>query len=388
MPNLPDDIGAIVQPGRRVADEADALSLALTSGDQGQIEDAAKDLADAYDRYTGRAAGYSSRLGFDEVSKLAEPAARDQGAADALASALVDMQVAVVLSRAAQATGEIDLPATPDDVDEATATLNGTLKALESPAAGTRFGFDEVTASQPAALKPSPDMDTARSAYQKQVDSFYSGLLKESSAVLTGAYHKVSGLDTGKIKEAIETVTGPMEAFPVGRLATRAVEAVKRAIATLKSILGTQVLGKAEEALGKLLGEIAKGDDALTLFLKYTYGYDAGRANIGAWLRDTKTDPAGLDGGTRTLGELQQQMTQALALEKRIIATLEMLRQPLTWVLKKFGGTLPLDLVMAGAYLLVANVALARGMDYADSSSVFQLVDGVLVVSRRTLGVN
>ena len=43
---------------------------------------------------------------------------------------------------------------------------------------------------------------------------------------------------------------------------------------------------------------------------------------------------------------------------------------------------------MAGSYLLVVNVALVRGMDYADSSSVFQLVDGILVVSRRTLGVH
>ena len=81
------------------------------------------------------------------------------------------------------------------------------------------------------------------------------GLLKESGALLTTAYQKVSGLDTGKIKEALETVAGPMEAFPVGRLAARALEAVKRAIATLKSILGTQALGKAEEVLGKLLAE-------------------------------------------------------------------------------------------------------------------------------------
>jgi hypothetical protein len=387
MPNLVNDIGTIVQPGRRVADEADAFSLALSSGDHGQIEDAADGLAQAYDRYTGSAAGYSSRLGFDEVSKLSQPAEKDRGAADALASALVDMQVALVLSRAAQATGEIDVPVTPDEMDAATATLNGTLKALEAPA-GTRFGFDEVTASQPGALPASPDADTAKSEYQKQVDSFYNALLKESGALLTTAYRKVSGLDTGKIKEAIEAVTGPMEAFPVGRLAARALEAVKRAIATLKSILGTQALDKVEEVLGKLLAEISKGDDALTLFLKYSYGYDAGRANIGAWLRDTKAAPATLDGGTRSVGELQQQMMQALSLEKRIIGTLETLRQPVTWVLKKFGGTLPLDLVMAGSYLLVVNVALVRGMDYADSSSVFQLVDGILVVSRRTLGVH
>jgi hypothetical protein len=42
---------------------------------------------------------------------------------------------------------------------------------------------------------------------------------------------------------------------------------------------------------------------------------------------------------------------------------------------------------MGGAFFLVIDIALLRGMDYADTSRIFNWVDGIVTTSRRALGV-
>jgi hypothetical protein len=46
-----DDTRAMLQRSRTVADVGDFLSLALSSGDRGRVEDAVDELAAAYDSY-------------------------------------------------------------------------------------------------------------------------------------------------------------------------------------------------------------------------------------------------------------------------------------------------------------------------------------------------
>jgi hypothetical protein len=389
MPNSLDDMRAMLQRSRSVADNADYLSLALSSDDQSQIENAVDDLLTAYDSYTGQARTYSSRLGFDEVAKLADSEKRDQATADALASALIDFEVAVVLGRAAQVTGEVEGQVRAADLDEAITTLNETLRVIEGPSGAapgtTRFAFDEVMPAQGDIS--SPDVPTAKEAYAKQVKTFYDTLLAETTALLTVAFKEVSGLDADKIKEGLQAITGPIARLPGSRLVARALEATKRAIETLKSILGPKLLDKVEERLNKILDEIHHGEHVLHAFLKYSYGYDAGQKDIATWLQISQADHATIDAGIRTVGVLQQQMIQAFSLHKRIITTLSSLRWPLDWILKKFGGTLPLDLLMGLAFLLMSDIALLRGMDYADTTKIITFVEGILLTSKRTLGV-
>jgi hypothetical protein len=75
-------------------------------------------------------------------------------------------------------------------------------------------------------------------------------------------------------------------------------------------------------------------------------------------------------------------------LEKRIINNLKQLKWPLELILKQIGGTLPLDLVMLGAFILVADVALWRGMDYADTAVLMNWIEGVILTSKRILDMN
>lgn len=394
MSGVIDDTRAILQGSRNVADNADFLSLVLSSGDQSRIENAVDDLLAAYDSYTGQARSYNSRLGFDEVAKLTDPEKRDQSATSALASALIDLEVAVVLGQAAQATAELEGQADAADLDRAIAILNETLKAIEGlsgavPGA-TRLAFDEGAVSQAQEAISSPDLPTAKVMYEEQVKTFYDALLTETTTLLTAAFEQVSGLDADKIKKGLQTISGPLEGLAASPLTTRVLEATRRAVDTLKGILGPEILSKIEEDINKILDEIRQGENALQLFLKHSYSYEAGQNNIASWLQTSQANQATIDNGALALRELQQQMMQVLAMMKRIVTTLRDLSQPLEWVLKKMGGTLPLELLMGGVFLLVIDVALLRGMDYADTAQIIKWVDGVVAISQRVLvlGVN
>ncbi len=388
MQNMLNDTRVMLQRSRRVADNADFLSVALLSGNQTQIDEAVDDLLAAYDSYTGQAKTYSSRFGFDEVAKVTDPIKRDQSAANALAGVLIDLEVAAVLGRAAQAIGEIEGQGSVTDLDEAVVSLTQTIKAIEGPAdtmpGTTRFAFDEVIASQTPKVISSPNVSTAKATYARQVKTFYDTLLIETTSLLMEAFKGVSNLDADKIHQGLQTIAGPSETLSGGRLVTRVLEATKRAIGTLKSILGSEPFNEIEKRLTKILDEIQQGGNVLQLFLKYTYGYDEGQGKIAEWSKTSQADHGAIDKGTQALQELQQQMVQAFALGKRIITTLHSLKWPLEWILKRFGGTLPLDLLMSGAFLLVMNSALLRGMDYADTTHIIKWVDGVMIISKRT----
>jgi hypothetical protein len=372
---------------RSVADNADFLSTALLSGDPSRIDDAVEELLAAYEGYAGQARA-TARFAFDEVAQMTTPEERDQGVAAALASALVDLEVATVLGQAAVATEEGTARA---DLDEAVATLNQTIQALERPVAVspgvTRFGFDEVVAAEAAAPVASPDLPTARAAFAAQARAIYDALLAETTGLLVSTFEEVSGLDAARVREGLQAVAAPLQTPAISGLVQRALDAVSRAVATLRDILGPENVGAIEERVSRTLDEIRQGQSALQLFLKYSFDYEGGQQQVEEWLKAAEIDKETLDEGTRLLRELYQQVRQAFALETRIIGTLNQLRRPLDWALKRVGGTLPLDLLMGGVFVLVLDIALLRAMDYADTTRIFRFVDGVILTSRRLLGV-
>lgn len=393
--NMSNEMGStrdLIQRSRSVADNADLLSIALLSGDEDQVEDAVHDLLDAYDSYTGQAKVYSGRFGFDGIAQLATPEERDQSAANALASALVDLEVAALLAQAAQLTGEIEGEVSAADLDETVATLNETLQAIEGPSGATpgtsRFAFDEVIAGRAPDIGPSPDAPTAKAAYEKQVKTVYDTLLAETTGLLVETFSQVSQLDADGISGGLAAVRGTVEGLPGGKAIPRLLEAVQRAIDTVKGIAGPKLFEQIEERINKTLEEIRKGEDVLQLFLKKNcYKSDESQQDISAWLKASQSDIAKIDGGAKSLAELQQQIVQTFTVNKKIVTNLRKLSGPIEWILKKFGGTLPLDLLMAGAFLLVIDVALLRGMDYVDTTKIVTFVDGTIIISMRALGV-
>ncbi len=45
----------------------------------------------------------------------------------------------------------------------------------------------------------------------------------------------------------------------------------------------------------------------------------------------------------------------------------------------------PLDLLLYGVFLVIMDIAILQGMDYADTATLVKWVDGVLTISQRVV---
>ncbi len=382
-------IREMIQRSWNVVDNVDALNAALAKGEESGIDDAVDDLLAAYDSYSGQAKTQSSRFALDEVAAIPDPVARDQAVANELASVLIDLDMAVMLANAAQATGELEGVKDSAELRKSASNLGETLTALagstEVISGTTRFAFDEVIANVPAAGAPSPDIATAKANYESQVTGIYDALVQQVYEVTAAAFKGIVNLDAEQINKALEAAGSPLDFKSVKRIAGRVLETVNRIIDTLKRIIGSELFGQIGDRITKTLDEIRKGENIARLFLKISFETEAGQKRIITWLKDSNADQARIDLGSRALADLQQQIIQAFTIEKRIIATLRLLSSPLGFILKRVGGSLPLDLIMGAAYLLVIDIALLRGMDYADTTTLICLVDGITITSKRAL---
>lgn len=383
-----DDLQVMLQRAHSVADSADGLSVALASGRHTMIDMAVDDVTDAYESYRGRARTMSGRLGFDGIARQPSSVERDQGAATALATALVDLQMAVVLGQSAQAAGEIAGGAQAADVSSAVAALNETLRALQAPssvgATTTRYSFD-AQATPPPAAAGSPDIDTAKSNYEKQSKTVYDALLGETVGLLTEAFTKASQLNSDQVLDGLRALGAPLQVTGASKLVQAALEATTRAIDTLKGMLGPEAFGQIDQRIRDALDRIKTDGGAFQPFLKYSYQYDEGQKIIAGWLAASPSDRAKIDGGTKALVDLNQEIAQTYALLKRLVTTTRFLTSPLELILKKVSGTALLDVILGGIYLLAMDVAILRGMDYADCTKIVKFVDGVKIISKRAL---
>ncbi len=377
------------EAARGIASSADYLSAALASGLPDDIEMYAVDLVAAYDQYRSPESAAGARLGFDELMTLPYGSQREEGMVMGLANVLIDLQVAAVLGGAARATAEPSAESAAD-LNEANDALALTLQAVGASAqarlpAGQRFGFEELRDTQ-SQVTVNSHQPTTRSDFQTQAVAFYDRLLAETSALLVMAFKGASGIDPARIGQGLEALGSTGQPLPGGALAERCVEAVSRAVGGLRALVGAKSDSELQQDLAKILAEISRGQDAMQLFLKYCYGYDTGQRRISEMLRTSKASESRLAAGRDAVSALESQMAEAFVLSKRMVTVLDTARRPMTWVLSKVGGTAPVDLLVSTALMLIVDVALLRGMDYADTARVIRFVDGIIAVSTEYLG--
>jgi hypothetical protein len=382
------DLVELIDRSRSLADSADQLSAALRSDDRIEVDDAVDDLLDTYDTYALKSSEPETRLRFDELSTAAGAVERDRLTADGLAAALLDLEVALVLQRAGEQSGELAEAGEEGSLDGAVQSLTETVDALDAKAvAGSeRFAFDEVSASSPELVR-SPDQATAKAAYEEQVQKVYELLFADTASLFGSSVSAVVDLDGSKIADSLGAVTEPLRVTAAGRIATRVLESVKRAVERMKEALGEEGLKTIEGALTEHFDEIRAGRGPTRRALSYLYGYEQGVAEIRRRLETTRADAAKIDQGSEALMDLHQRAVQSYVLLKRISQLIADLTKPVKFILEKIGGTLPVDLIVGGVHLLIMSVALFRGMDYADTSLFWEGVDGVVAISRQTLDV-
>ena len=380
----------LLERSRTLASNADFLSVAVTNDDKDQIEAAFEDLLASYDQYAGQAASYSSRLNFDEVARQETSQERDQTAANALASALVDLETAVLLSQAAQLVGEMEGDVGPDELDQSVATLNNTVNALQGAVDGvpgvSRLAFDEVTGSQTQETLASVDLTTAKDFYKGKTKEVYEQLMTDASSLLVSMFNELSGLDEKQLREGLDVVRSGINLPAVGKAIPRMLDALKRAINTIKDLLGEEGFKKIDEEFDAFWDALKKGEGGLHAFLNYSFSNDLNLQKISTWVDVAQSDISAIDNGARRLANLHTQIVQYFTVSKKIVTSLKSLSAPIKWLLKKFGGTAPVDFILASLYFLVACAALLRGMDYADTTTVVKLVEGTITISEQALG--
>ncbi len=376
---------SLLDQSRAIAENADLLSLAVEKNDQTNIDASLEELANAYDRYAKPAAAFSSSFGSGEA------VSGEQIAAAALASSLVDLRVADLLVKAAQASGELEGQADAAAINESATHLNDTILALQgSPglAAGpTRFSFGEPGQAQPVPVPASPDLLTAKNTYIQQINDIYNRLITDSTALLMGTFKGVDQLDLTQVQQGVKQATAFFDLAVSGKFLSRILDAVQRAVKTLRELAGDEGMKQVEDRVSKEIEQVKNGEQALQTFLKFTYQSDQSQKAISGWITASDRGIVEIDMGRQKLDNLRKDAEKTFVLFNQIISTIHSLSGPVGWILGKVGGTAPLDLVMACFLFIVADIALLRGMDYADTTKVLKFVDGTLTISRQALAV-
>lgn len=384
MPGLQD---TLVQ-SQQVAEQVSSLGTVLAAGDASQVDAAVQQVLLSYDAYASSKGAVAAQPFFDTLASATEPLVRAQGSAGMLASVLLDLEMAAVLGETARIVeGEAPAPGDFSQLQVLSADLVRTSAELQlSGAPGTvGFSFDEVLAAAPE-ITPSADLPQAVENFAAQAQQVYTSLLEQTTALLKLSFAELDRLDLEKVLEALKQVFSPLDAL-VGEseLARRAIDALKRAVLGLRQFLGESLSERIEAEIKKILDSIKAGDTPTQVFLKYSYGVDPGMEKIKGWLQASQVDLVSLDAGSYQLAELNQRALQVYAVHTRIVKSLRNLDDIFLWLLKKGGVGAPLDLLLYGVFLVIMDIAVLQGMDYADTTTLVKFVDGVLAISQRVL---
>ena len=198
------------------------------------------------------------------------------------------------------------------------------------------------------------------------------------------SFTELDKIDLSKVGAGLKQVFGSLDFLAgVSGLARRALDALSWAIQGLQKLLGKDLAEKSESQLKTLLEKIKQGESPTQAFLKFSYGVETGTVKIKDWAKDSKADLVSVDAGTIQLAELHQRVVQAYAIHNRIVKSLRSLDDIFLWLLKKGGVGAPLDLLLYGVFLVIMDIAILQGMDYADTATLVKWVDGVLTISQR-----
>lgn len=364
------------------ADSLDTLSLALLSEGQQRALDALSDLVTTYDTYAERSRTAENHLGFDETSFSADTELYQASVDDALVKVLTDLRLATALGRAGEAVeaGTADLAA---GLADASTELNQAIADVEQShnVLGGRLGFDESTGPIPSDLSP----EATREAIRSLVNQLYDLLMLKTTELLAETLGSFGKDDQQKVQEGLQQSARALEKLNGDPIATRVLGTIQSAITTLAEILGPEAFKGLGERVDKTIEEIRKGGDALQSFLKYSFAYDAGLAEIDTLLAHDDLTPDKLATALRFLKLLQADIAQIFRTEQGIVTVVCVSARPIEWALGKIAGTLPFDLLRIAIFALVADIGLLHAMDVSDSCTVVKFVDGIRVTTRRAL---
>ena len=378
-----------VQSAQAVLGAVDLYRTAVAAGEPGDIDFAGELLDNAANGYSGSTGKYQ-KMGFNELSLAApgEVARSTQLTEDLLASALLDLEIGNTLIVAGRVGGETAEPLPLESLDEARSSLESLTRQVAlplgkspgEPAAPARFGFAEAPAAAP--LELSNDLSVAKAGYSLRLEDTLTSLRTQSSKVLSTSYKSLEGLDAGQISSALASVGETTSDIPhIGGLVSRGLELALGALDKITSLLGKDNSQMLKDKAKEVLEQVKSGGSLLDTFLNYTFGVESTRKVVAQQLQGTSADAARLNTGNKQLADLSVNFAERMELVVRITKALNLGKKMVDFALPKAVT----ELLFAAFYLLLMDYAVLTGMDYADTSSIYQFVNGVVKISEETL---
>lgn len=368
------------------------LQEAVAANDPNAIEFAVTELERAYALYDQ--AGVNYRLFM--LGRLATTRSLDQRervSGDNLATIVTDLQVAQVLTAAAQATGELDMPsevrtvgvavppleAALQDLEQTTARLRGPLAAPFTEAPPATRGFlrpAEVIAVPPV---QSQTLDEAVQTFRTISLTTLDGVVDGLRQAILGLIQAIRNLDEQAILEALRLLGLDLQRLPeVGRLIRLALDRITKVIDAIVDWLGPEILQLLKEQLRELLRKLLR-DQQVSDLLRQALKVEDTRALIEQTLSAPTLSREKLDEGSTQLRVLDlrfQEQMQMVSEASRLVTTIGGL------LLTTGLGVKAVPLT-ALAYCAVLGWALALGIDYADSGRWLDMVQGVGRIARQ-----
>jgi hypothetical protein len=386
MTTTSDEMQTILNHTRRVVDRGDLLIDAVSSKSQEDIDEAVDSLIQAYEQYAQPLHLLDERFRFDEIVRQPNVTQRDQEAATALASILLDVEVANVLAQASIIAGEYQVTIPMADLDTALGELRGTIKTLDAPRGAYedngRFAFDQTSSAQNIPT----DLDGLKTMFSEITQTLYARLQTETLGVVSAAFGEIDKLNLPVNSQPITDVEEVLNSIPpTQRLFYQAMRCLHRAISKIKTMIGPYALQEAEQWLTKTLDALRKGDGPIKLLLDEAYRPTQGFQEIKLSLDAFTGTTAQLARGIEVLMELDNHIRQAFSLSKNIVSSLRKITHLIRSIPVVRNLGLPFDLLNLGIFLLVIDISLLRGMDYADTTTIYKLVDGIRETAQHAL---
>lgn len=386
-----------VQSARGVVGALDMVKTAIAGGDPGDINFAIELLDRSADSYLG-SSGKFERFGFDERAAVHDTAAAEYERLEEelLASALLDAQVGNSLIAAGLATGEPATAPSLDNLEVARDQLDELAQAVglplgRSPEARTgniRFGFDELPSVElPGA---SENVSQAKKKYEEQCRAFLNTLLEETRKVISEAVKGLESLDVNEIGEAFGLLKRTAAELPsqgeliskISALVSKGYTLFKRAYDKILRLLGEKNTDLIHEKAQEVFGMIRSGESGKDPFIRLSFGLNRFEERLKELLEKTSAEAAMIDLGARQVGELRARLAARMALLRRLALSAN-------WGGRITGLFLPklVDAPFFGAFfLLLLAYTVLTGMDFADTIPQPKFVDGVVIITERTLG--
>jgi hypothetical protein len=383
--NAPLDNSLIGGRPQTLTQSAGLVRAAMSSPDPQVISTALNSLIAAYDAYAAPMVPENDLYGFNNLAAQPEAQAFDQSRTKSLADTLIDFQVASILMQGAQI-------AEPSGGGEQKDALLQSVQEIQTNSALTsasgNFGFAEFLAAESFGTPASPDLPSAVDCYTQQVRSNYDELIQQSLQIFTQVLGTVGKLDSQQIQDGLKAATTNLPISALSKIEARALEIFQKGVQSLTQMVGDEGMKGILKRVTNLIDQVRSGGEPTEKALKYLYSYDKGLKMIAGWLKETPKTPADLDAGVIELAWLNQRMVKTFTVDAKITSALQSLSKPLKWVLQKAGVPLPVDLFLAGAYLILLDVTILQGMDYADTTNIVTVVEGIQRISRRVLVAN